>query len=157
LVGRVKGFFCDMTRVVGKSAWRGMLCLTLLSQVLVPSPGSAAASASTGDGPRVSSLNAGDNLIQFVSGVIGGLGFNAISDTRPASTHDLSPSTPWTAFAGGVNVVGGNLVLQSTDLATGAIGLGTVLRHWRGVRGHRPQSGPVRPPLSGPTTRGPAD
>ena len=109
------------------SAWfgrifvRALLVACLLAQAWPPVPAAAAGQ----HGPVSVSFDLGQTLKDMATGVVAVLGLNAVSDTSPAPTHDISFSTPWTAFAGGVNVVGGNLVVQSTDLTVGSIGLGT--------------------------------
>jgi YD repeat-containing protein len=45
----------------------------------------------------------------------------------PSSTHDVSLSTPWTAFDGNVNVVGGNLSFGQLDLTIPSIGFATTV------------------------------
>jgi hypothetical protein len=106
---------------------RAVVAVTLLAgQVLAPAPVRAAVttSAATTSG---TTLNLGDVLQSAFQGLAAMLGLNAVSDTSPARTHDISPSTPWTAFMGGVNVVAGNLAIQSTDLSLASIGLPTTV------------------------------
>src|SRR5262245_24468169 len=64
-------------------------------------------------------------IASVASSAMTSLGMNTVTDTSPAMTRDNAPSTPWTSFAAGVNVVSGNLVLQAADLSVGSVGFGT--------------------------------
>jgi hypothetical protein len=90
---------------------------------LVPPPVLAAPAQSTS---AAASFGARAFLGELVSSIraILPLG-NVQASGAPPPTHDDSPSTPWTAFSGDVNVASGNLALQQTDLSIPSTGLAT--------------------------------
>src|SRR5437879_351381 len=74
--------------------WRALLLAGLLAQA---SPAAAAPPAVGSDGISTS-FDLGAALQNVFTSLVSGLGLNAVTDTSPPATHDVSPSTPWTAF-----------------------------------------------------------
>ena len=116
-----------MTSGGGRSGLaRRLLTLALSTAVLlgVAAPAQAVPSAA---GPR---LDAGA-LFDALAGAVSG----TLSDLLPApsqlvldgTTHDISPSTPWTRFEGPVNAVAGNLAFGVIDLAIPSVGFPTAM------------------------------
>lgn len=82
---------------------------------------------STGDGwpdvPRLERVVPG--LVAWLIGPFAAT--RAAAQTTPPDTQHNSPSTPWTAFAGGVNLVAGNATHGAADLAVPSVGAATAI------------------------------
>lgn len=88
-----------------------VLCLVLSSLLVVPGQPAPKGEAAPAPAGSVDGIVAG--IASFFSRTWRGT--RVAAEAGPPNTHDNSPSTPWTAFAGSVNVVAGNTASQAAD------------------------------------------
>lgn len=117
----------------------GARVLLIVAVLLQQVPAASANSLPMQSEPRVAaSIDMPGAVRALLGTIVTALGLNAVSDTTAAATHDVSLSTSWSAFVAGVNVVGGNLSLQSKDLSVPSVGFGSaVVRTYNSAASNR--------------------
>ena len=105
---------------------RLLLSLSILLQLVGP-PTATASSAAPPSLPTLPVLDLGASAAPFTSWVRNVVRSVTGQQVAVPATANVALSTPWTAFAGGVNAVQGNVSLAQADLAIPSVGFATAV------------------------------